>query len=37
MLTDEEDRALLKVEYDMPLKPEDRKHLLSAIEKLKED
>jgi len=37
MLTDEEDRALLKAEYNMLLNPEDRKHLLSAIEKLKED
>jgi len=37
MLSDEEEKALLKAEHNMPLKPEDRKHLLSAIEKLKED
>jgi len=38
MLTDEEEEALLKAEYNMPLKTEEeRKHLLSAIEKLKEE
>jgi len=37
MLTDEEEETLLKAEYNMPLNPEDRKHLLSAIKKLKEE